>query len=297
MALADRLPVSLISVDSAQVYRGMDIGSAKPDAATLARYPHALIDLRDPEQTYSAADFASDAEAAMRQAWSAGLLPLLVGGTMMYFRSLLYGLDRLPAADLAFRRALTERAEQAGWMAIHQELARIDPLSAARIRPSDAQRIQRALEIHQLTGQVPSAQRQVKPTPRFASLRLVVTPSDRHILHERIADRLDGMITAGFLDEVRCLRERPGLDPATASMKSVGYRQAWQYLDGAVCEREFRQRARAATRQLAKRQLTALRQFTDSLWYDPARRRTIDWIFRQVEGFFDRSQDSPPNDK
>ena len=296
LALADRLPVSLISVDSAQVYCGMDIGSAKPDAATLARYPHALIDLREPEQAYSAAEFAHDAEAAMRAAWSAGRLPLLVGGTMMYFRALLYGMDRLPAADPAFRQNIAERAARTGWAALHHELARIDPPSAARIRPSDPQRIQRALEIHYLTGQPPSTLRQIKPRPRFAALRLVVTPSDRHILHERIADRLDAMIGAGFLDEVRRLRERPDLGPGCASMKSVGYRQAWAHLDGAFGDQVFRQRAQAATRQLAKRQLTALRQFTDSLWYDPGRSRTINWIFRQVEGFFDRSQDSQPGE-
>ncbi len=285
LALAERWPVDLISVDSAQVYRGLDIGSAKPDADTQAACPHALIDLRDPEQAYSAADFVADARAAMRRSQAGGRLPLLVGGTMMYFRALLYGLDRLPPADPAFRRSLTVRAARDGWGALHRELARVDPASAARIQPSDPQRIQRALEIHHLTGQVPSALRQVQPKPIFSSLRLVVTPAERHILHRRIEDRLAAMLEAGFLDEVRVLRDRPGLSADSASMKSVGYRQAWAYLDGGFDGQEFERRARAATRQLAKRQLTSLRQFTDGLWYDPCRRRTINRIFRQVEGF------------
>lgn len=285
LALADRWPVSLISVDSAQVYRGMDIGSAKPDAETLAAYPHALIDLRDPEHAYSAADFVADAELAMRRSHALGRLPLLVGGTMMYFRALLYGLDRLPPADPAFRRLISDRAASAGWPALHKQLARLDPESAARILPSDPQRIQRALEIHHLTGQPPSALRRIQPRPRFPSLRLVVTPSDRHILHRRIGDRLGAMIAAGFVNEVRALRERPGLGPDCAAMKSVGYRQAWGLLEGDFGLREFEQRAQAATRQLAKRQLTALRQMTDGLWYDPDHGRTINRVSRQVAGF------------
>ena len=285
LQLAEVLPVELISVDSAQVYRGLDIGSAKPDPATLKAFPHALIDIRDPEDNYSAADFLADAEQAMHRASAAGRMPLLVGGTMMYFRALLYGLDQLPAADPALRAQLQAWAEREGWRRLHRELARIDPLTAASVRPSDPQRIQRALEIYQLSGRRPSDLRAGRVLPRFRALKLVVCPGYRHILHARIADRLEAMMSAGFVDEVKRLRQRPQLHADCAAMKSVGYRQAWNLLDGELDMDQFHQRTLAATRQLAKRQLTALRQMADALWYDPSRNGVNDRIFRQVEGF------------
>jgi tRNA dimethylallyltransferase len=285
LALARRLPVGLISVDSAQVYRGLDIGAAKPDAETLRECPHELIDLREPEESYSVADFMSDADSAIKRVAASGRLPLLVGGTMMYFKALVYGLDRMPAADPALRAVLAKEAAERGWVALHAELATHDPIAAAVIRPSDPQRIQRALEVLRLSGKGPSHWQSHNRIPRLSSLRLVVTPSDRHILHHRIALRLEQMLSQGFMQEVEALRTRPGLGPDSASMRSVGYRQAWQHLDGACDQAGFLELAGAATRQLAKRQLTALRQFPDSLWYDPDRSLTIEMIFRQVEDF------------
>lgn len=285
LALARRMPVGLISVDSAQVYRGLNIGAAKPDADTLRECPHELIDLREPEESYSVADFLSDAEAAIERVSGSGRLPLLVGGTMMYFKALVYGLDHMPAADPALRAALAEEAADRGWASLHAELAAQDPAAAAVIRPSDPQRIQRALEILRLSGKGPSFWQSHNRIPRMSSLRLVVTPSDRHILHHRIDLRLNQMLEQGFLQEVEALRCRPELGPDSTSMRSVGYRQAWQHLDGFFDQARFLERAGAATRQLAKRQLTALRQFPDSLWYDPDRSLTIEMIYRQVEDF------------
>ncbi len=280
--LFDRFAVTLINVDSAQVYRGLDIGSAKPDAASLARYPHELIDLRWPEQSYSAADFVSDAESAMRRASAAGRVPVLVGGTVLYLRALLYGLDPLPAADPALRAHLGERAERDGWAALHAELARRDPDTAARIRPSDPQRVQRALEVLELTGRGLAAHHSAPRRPRFQSLRLVLTPADRGELHRRIERRFAEMLEAGLVDEVRQLRRREALSAGHPAMRAVGYRQVWQYLDGAFDRSGLIARAGAATRQLAKRQLTALRKFSDTLWYDPNARRTRAVIGRQV---------------
>lgn len=285
-ALRDRFPVELVSVDSAQVYRGLDIGSAKPDAATLARYPHSLIDIRDPADTYSAAEFAADAEAEIGRIHAAGRWPVLVGGTVLYYRALLYGLDPLPPADPGLRRILADEARARGWPALHAELAQHDPAAAAGIRPADTQRIQRALEILRLTGEGPSAHHAHNRLPRMNALRLVLTPRDRHILHERIATRFDEMLAAGFVEEVQRLRARPGLSPDHASMKCVGYRQAWAYLEGAQDMDECRQKSLAATRQLAKRQLTSLRGLPGTLWHDSLQQRTIEMIFRQVGGFF-----------
>jgi tRNA dimethylallyltransferase len=287
MALARRLPVSLISVDSAQVYRGLDIGSAKPDPATLNRFPHALIDIRDPEQTYSAADFAADAARAMKAAHQQGRLPVLVGGTTLYFRALLYGLDPMPAADPEVREAIAGEARRSGWAGLHAELARHDPVAGARIRPNDPQRIQRALEILRLTGKGPSAFQRDNRIPRFESLRLVLTAADRGILHERMARRFELMLEGGLVEEVAGLRRRSGLTLDHPSMRSVGYRQLWQHLDGVFDLAEAGRKAVAATRQLAKRQLTSLRQVQAALWHDPGRERTIDLIFRQV-GEFER---------
>lgn len=284
-ALFERFAVTLINVDSAQIYRGLDIGSAKPDAAMLRRYPHELIDLRWPEQVYSAADFVVDAEAAMRRAMLAGRLPVLVGGTVLYLRSLLYGLDPLPAADPTLRQRLRERAERNGWDTLYFELSRRDPETAARIRPSDPQRIQRALEVLELTGRGLVAHHSVPRRPRFPTLRLVLTPADRKQLHARIEQRLERMLDEGLIEEVRQLRLRKGLRAEHSSMRSVGYRQVWQYLDGELDRNELMRQIGAATRQLAKRQLTWLRKFPDTLWYDPNQSKTLAVIGRQVSSF------------
>lgn len=285
LALSDRFDVELISVDSAQVYRGLDIGTAKPDAETLARYPHRLIDIREPEQAYSAADFVRDAEMAIRQVRAAGRMPLLVGGTVLYLRALIYGIDAMPGADPAVRSKIAAEAERRGWQALHAELAERDPVAAAAMAPADAQRIQRALEVIELTGQSPSSLRRHNRIPRFDSLRLVLTPADRHVLHDRISRRFNRMLAEGLVEEVSELRRRPGLGADTPAMRSVGYRQVWQHLDGSCDLDEAERRAVSATRQLAKRQLTGLRQLTRGLWHDPGRKRTIDLIFRQVGEF------------
>ena len=286
LELARRFPLELVNVDSAQVYRGLDIGSAKPDPDTLARFPHALIDIREPEETYSAADFVADAGQAMREIRARDRTPVLVGGTILYLKALRRGLDPLPGADPAIRRRIDEEAARGGWPLLHARLAAIDPASARRIRPNDPQRIQRALEIHALTGKAPSTLRSGGGSDRLAgSLTLVLAPADRHILHQRIRQRWQRMITAGLLDEVAGLMARPRLGPEHASMRAVGYRQAWRHLDGELDFSAFQDRALAATRQLAKRQLTGCRQLGGALWYDPAPEDTIDRIFKRVANF------------
>ncbi|TVS13017.1 MAG: tRNA (adenosine(37)-N6)-dimethylallyltransferase MiaA [Wenzhouxiangella sp.] len=284
-SLFDQLPVDLISVDSAQVYRGLDIGSAKPDAQTLRRYPHELIDVRDPESTYSAALFVADAENAMQRASAAGRMPVLVGGTVLYFRALLFGLDRLPPADPAVRSGIAERAARRGWAALHDELAGRDPATAARLHPSDAQRIGRALEVLELTGRGLSDHHRGSRQARFPSLRVVMTPADRSVLHGRIARRVDAMLAAGLVGEVERLRERPALGRDHAAMKSVGYRQAWEAIERGENTQVLRERIVAATRQLAKRQLTGLRKFPGTLWYDSARANAAGSVVRRVAGF------------
>ena len=260
LALADRLPVDLISVDSALVYRGMDIGTAKPAPDLLARYPHALVDILDPAQAYSAGAFARDARREMQAAWQRGRIPLLVGGTMLYFRALREGLAPLPAADPAVRAAIDAEAEEAGWPAMHAELARLDPGSAIRIDANDRQRIQRALEVFRVSGrplsEILAASAGGVPA---AYLGIGLMPPDRAALHAAIERRFDGMLARGFVDEVRGLRERGDLDPALPSMRAVGYRQIWACLEGRLTFEEARYRSIVATRQLAKRQLTWLR--------------------------------------
>lgn len=265
-ALAAKFPLALISVDSALVYRGMDIGTAKPDAETLTRYPHALIDIRDPEQAYSAAQFHEEAMAAMRQITARGRVPLLVGGTGLYFRALQQGLSPLPMADPALRARLAAEAETVGWPGMHARLLARDPSAGARIKPNDAQRIQRALEVIELTGSALS-ELQGRASSRFPYrvLKLALVP-DRALLHQRIAQRFDSMLDAGFLDEVRQLRQRDELLQDMPSMRAVGYRQAWQHLDGITDAADFRAAAIAATRQLAKRQTTWLRSSLDTRW-------------------------------
>ncbi|MDR2093402.1 MAG: tRNA (adenosine(37)-N6)-dimethylallyltransferase MiaA [Azoarcus sp.] len=269
LALARALPVEIVSVDSALVYRGMDIGTAKPSAAERACCPHHLIDILSPEESYSAARFCDDARRLMGEITARGHIPLLTGGTMLYFKALREGLSALPSADAALRADIERRARTAGWPALHAELARLDPKAAARLAPNDAQRIQRALEIVLIAGQ-PLAQLQARhetprATHRFIPLALV--PSARSELHARIAARFDQMLAAGLLDELAALRRRYRLDPELPSMRAVGYRQAWAYLDGALDAASLREQGIAATRQLAKRQSTWLRQFRER-WPD-----------------------------
>jgi len=274
-ALAMRLaarpgtPIEIVSIDSAQVYRGLDIGTAKPSVAERATVPHHLIDLRDPREPYSAAEFVRDAAAAVAAIRGRGRLPLLVGGTMLYARALREGLSRLPSADARIRAGLDARARAQGWPALHAELARVDPVTAARLPPTDRQRIQRALEVHALTG-VPLSQLQANPQGPALNLRTVaLVPSDRAELHRRIAARFDAMIAAGFLDEVRALMARGDLDPDLPSLRAVGYRQAWRHLSQGSRFEAFRAATVAATRQLAKRQLTWLRSMRDAVIVDP----------------------------
>ncbi|WP_426702915.1 tRNA (adenosine(37)-N6)-dimethylallyltransferase MiaA [Rhodanobacter sp. Col0626] len=269
--LSELFPLDLISVDSALVYRGMDIGTAKPDAVTLARYPHSLIDIRDPGQAYSAADFVADALPAMQRASAQGRVPLLVGGTGLYFRALQQGLSDLPQADPAIRARLAAEAEQSGWPAMHARLAQRDPVAATRIGCNDAQRLQRALEVIELTGRPLSELQRGGTTAHFPwrVLKLALFPAERGVLHERIAGRFDAMLAAGFLDEVQVLRARADLHAELPAIRAVGYRQAWQYLDGQTDAAEFRDRAIFATRQLAKRQITWLRSDYGARRFDP----------------------------
>lgn len=268
--LADSCPLGLISVDSALVYRGLDIGAAKPDAATLAEYPHALLDIRDPAQPYSAAMFRGEALEAMQRITAAGRVPLLVGGTGLYFRALQKGLSDLPEADPSVRARIAEEAQQHGWPALHARLGKLDPQAAGRIRVNDAQRIQRALEVIELSGR-PLSEQQGRAQAKlpYRLLKLALIPADRDALRERIARRFDAMLAAGFLDEVRRLRARGDLHPELPALRAVGYRQAWQHLDGEIDAREFRERAIFATNQLAKRQLTWLRSEVDARALDP----------------------------
>lgn len=262
---ADSVGFDLISVDSALVYRGMAIGTAKPDAFTLARHPHALIDIRDPAEPYSAADFRDDATAAMARSTAQGRVPLLVGGTGLYFRALQQGLSSLPPASSAIRAKLASEAARLGWASMHARLRQFDPSAAARIGPNDAQRLQRALEVIELTGR-PLSELQRGRTSRFPwrVLKLALLPPDRSVLHERIARRFDAMLAANFLDEVRQLRAREDVLADIPSMRAVGYRQAWEHLDGLTDMASFRDKGIFATRQLAKRQLTWLRNELDA---------------------------------
>ncbi|HEY9254024.1 MAG TPA: tRNA (adenosine(37)-N6)-dimethylallyltransferase MiaA [Stenotrophomonas sp.] len=273
---AQRLGGEIVSVDSALVYRGLDIGAAKPEAALQAAVPHHLLDLRDPWQTYSAAEFSADARLAIAQIVARGRIPILAGGTGLYFSALLDGLAQMPAADPEIRARLTAEAAAVGWEAMHRRLAELDPVAAARIHATDPQRIQRALEVHALTGR-PISYWQAQPAaPRLPLrvLKLVLSPPDRAVLHDRIAKRFDTMLEQGFLDEVRRLRALPQMQAVPVpldlpAVRAVGYRQAWEFLDGAVDAAAFRERAIQATRQLAKRQLTWLRGELDARWFDP----------------------------
>lgn len=268
MALAERVGGEIVSVDSAQVYRGMDIGTAKPGAAERARVPHHLLDIVEPDMRYSAAKFAADAGAAIAAIRARGRVPILAGGTMLYFKVLREGLSSLPPADAGVRADLDARAAAQGWPALHAELARVDPASAARLDPNDAQRVQRALEVWMLTG-VALSQLQGRRTAHAPALGRIVSialvPSDRARLHRAIAARFDAMLGAGLLDEVAGLRLRHALTADLPSMRCVGYRQAWEHQQGQYDAQEMRLRALAATRQLAKRQFTWLRVTQASL--------------------------------
>ncbi len=257
--LAEQAKVEIISVDSAQVYRGLDIGTAKPDIALRARVPHHLIDIVDPAHAYSAARFRTDALERIKNIEARGALPLLVGGTMLYYKALTEGLNPLPAANAAVRAALMLDAAREGWPALHTRLTACDPALAARIAPHDAQRIQRALEVWMLTGQPMSALRaraRAAPASKYRFIPITLEPSDRGVLHTRIAARFDAMLKQGLIDEVAQLRMRPEIHAALPSMRCVGYRQVWAHLDGVIDRAAMRDQSIFATRQLAKRQLT-----------------------------------------
>ncbi len=279
--LAERVDGEIVSVDSVLVYRGLDIGAAKPTRDEQAQVPHHLMDVRDPWQPYSAAEFAVDAAAAIEGILARGRLPILAGGTGLYFRALLEGLAAMPQADAAQRAAIAAAAEASGWPALHAELARVDAAAAQRIHATDAQRIQRALEVYRLSGRAISewqGDARMK-TSRWKVLKLVLAPPDRVVLHARIEKRFDAMLAQGFLDEVHALRGLPGLATLAGplelpAIRAVGYRQALQWLDGDGDAALFRERAIAATRQLAKRQFTWLRRELDARWFDPVTQRT-----------------------
>lgn len=275
--LAQQVPVEIVSVDSAQVYRGMNIGTAKPSAEERAAVPHHLLDILDPAQSYSVAGFRDDAHALIAAIRARGRVPLLVGGSMLYFRTLQAGLSELPAADPALRARLEDEARRLGWPALHARLQQLDPETAARLTPNDRQRIQRALEICALTGMPASTQMRRSTRQGGVAgplLKMAVAPPERAQLHRNIETRFLEMMRRGFLDEVAALRARGDLHPDLPSMRSVGYRQLWSHLDGACAVEAAVQRGIAATRQMAKRQLTWLRAESDLLWLDPAQADT-----------------------
>jgi tRNA dimethylallyltransferase len=271
LQLAEHLPLEIVSVDSALVYRGMDIGTAKPDAAARARVPHHLIDIRDPAANFSAGEFVRDATAAMETIWKNGRQPLLVGGTMLYFHALTEGIAELPEADPEVRADIDRQARQHGWGAVHEELARVDPAAAARIHVNDPQRIQRALEVFRLTGEtITRLQRMNRPAlADVAAHEYVLVPVRRSDLHARLERRFRAMMAGGFLQEVQGLHARADLTAEHPSMRAVGYRQLWRYLSGSCSLEEASNRAVIATRQLAKRQLTWLRRRAGAARFDP----------------------------
>ena len=284
LAIARACPVEIISVDSALVYRGMDIGTAKPSAAELASVPHHLINIRDPLQAYSAAEFVQDAQTLIRQIAARNRLPLLVGGTMLYVKALFDGIDPMPPAQPALRAAIEAEAKQKGWPAMHAELAQVDPVTAARLAPADSQRIQRALEVYRASG-LPLSRFHARSVaqPQSTVPLISLEPLDRAWLHTRIAQRFDAMLAAGFMDEVRTLRARGDLHPELPSMRCVGYRQAWETLDGLWGMDSLRERGVAATRQLAKRQITWLRSMPLRQVVDCQAEDATEQVLRAVE--------------
>jgi tRNA dimethylallyltransferase len=278
MEVAKRIPVEIVSVDSAQVYRGMNLGTAKPSVEERGSVPHHLIDLIEPTERYSAARFREDALRVINDIVSRGRLPLLVGGTMLYFRALLEGLSPLPQADPGIRADIELQARERGWASLHEDLARVDPLTASRIKRGDPQRIQRALEIFRLTGSPPSQLMQAseEQQPPVRALRFALAPvADRSELHHRIAVRFESMLEAGLVEELRMLKSQHPLAPEMPSMRCVGYRQAWQYLEGDINRAELRDHGVYATRQLAKRQITWLRSTPDTRLFDLANANTV----------------------
>jgi tRNA dimethylallyltransferase len=287
--LCQRFPFEIISVDSALVYRGMDIGTAKPDAETLRRAPHRLVDIRDPSESYSAADFRSDALREMKSITDAGRIPLLAGGTMLYFNALEHGLSKLPAADPRVRESLEKQAGEVGWKAMHEILQQMDPAAASRIHPNDPQRIQRALEVIEISGQpMTELQREMAGEAlKYDIHKVIISPEPRSILHERIARRFDLMLQAGFIEELKSLYSRPDLTADMPAMRAVGYRQGWQWLAGDLSFEEMREKAIAATRQLAKRQLTWLRREGVPIWYDLQAEGSKQKVFAEIGGFLE----------
>jgi tRNA dimethylallyltransferase len=287
--LCQRFPMDIISVDSALVYRGMGIGTAKPDRETLRLAPHRLIDIRDAAEQYSAAEFREDALREMRDITDAGRIPLLVGGTMLYFRALERGLSRLPSADPHVREQLEAEAAASGWQAMHDRLAECDPQAASRIHPNDPQRIQRALEVFEITGK-PMSHLQAETSGDklpYRICKIIISPEPRRVLHERIERRFDQMIEEGFVGEMKALFDRQDLNANLPSMRAVGYRQAWEWLEGKYEFDMMRDKAIAATRQLAKRQLTWLRRERSALWYDMQSKGAKDKIYSLLGGFLE----------
>ncbi|MBP5980441.1 MAG: tRNA (adenosine(37)-N6)-dimethylallyltransferase MiaA [Halomonas sp.] len=284
IALHERLGHELISVDSAMVYRGLDIGSAKPSAAELARAPHRLIDLRDPAEPYSAADFRQDALSEMRQISAAGKVPLLVGGTMLYYKHLVEGVANMPAADPVIRARLAAQREVEGLGVLHQTLMEVDPISAQRIHPNDPQRLMRALEVYYASGRPMSElwKEQQPETFPWRVLSIALSPSDRSILHARIEKRFIAMLSEGLIDEVAALKKRDDLHIDLPAMKSVGYRQVWEYLDDEYDYAALKERGVIATRQLAKRQLTWLRSWSNLVWIDSQQADVVDKALKFV---------------
>jgi len=287
--LCERFPLEIISVDSALVYRGMDIGTAKPDAQTLEKAPHRLIDIRDPADSYSVADFRDDALREMKSITASGKVPLLAGGTMLYFRALEHGLSELPAANPEVRKQLESQAADIGWSAMHEILQQKDPEAAARIHPNDPQRIQRALEVIAISGQ-PMSKLQQHKTGEVLDYRvhkIIISPQPRCVLHERIEQRFDLMIKAGFIDEIKSLHARSDLNADLSSMRAVGYRQAWEWLDGGYTFGQMREKVIVATRQLAKRQLTWLRRERGSVWYNLRSDGVREAVINALGGFLE----------
>jgi tRNA dimethylallyltransferase len=286
MKLCDRFPFELISVDSAMIYRGMDIGTAKPEPELLVRYPHHLIDIRDPAETYSASAFASDAEFLIHEIIARGKVPLLVGGSMLYFKTLRDGMADLPPANTEVRGQISDLADTQGWEAVHRELARVDPASARRLHPNDPQRLQRALEVYRLTGHTMTELHQRQNRPRSLPLRfcqIAMLPPQRSSLHELIARRFFMMIEAGLVEEVRQLHDRGDLNATLPAIRAVGYRQVWRYLEGEISQAEMVETAVIATRQLAKRQLTWLRSWPDLHKLDAGDSRLIQETLKIVQ--------------
>ncbi|MFT6351731.1 tRNA (adenosine(37)-N6)-dimethylallyltransferase MiaA [Neptuniibacter pectenicola] len=286
MQLYDQLPCEIVSVDSAMIYRGMDIGTAKPDSATLARYPHKLIDLCDPAEAYSAAEFRRDALAQIDEIRSAGKIPLLTGGTMMYFHALKNGLATLPEANPVVREQILKKAELEGWESIHRRLADVDPESAARLNKNDSQRLQRALEVYEITGRPMSElwAEQKSQQPDFSIVPMAVMPKERTMLHERIEKRFDIMLEQGFVDEVRGLWERGDLTLQMPSVRCVGYRQVWEYFAGTWDFETMKFKGVVATRQLAKRQVTWLRSWENLAWMDTHDPKLLSNALKLVDG-------------